>query len=78
MNQTYQNQPFDLHALSDLLEPLIRRVVREELLHFAAEHPDTFYLKPDSPLYADLLDIAECRAQGTLRLHEHAEVWGNE
>lgn len=78
MNQTYQSKPFDVHALSELLEPLIRRVVREELLHFAEEHPNTFYLAPNSPLYADLLDIAGRRDQGTLRLHEHAEVWGDE
>ncbi len=78
MSQAYQDQMFDLRALSELLEPLIRRVVREELLHFAEEHPDTFYLEPDSPLYADLLDIANRREQGTLRLHDHAEVWGDE
>jgi hypothetical protein len=76
MNQTYQLQTLDLHTLSELLEPLIRRVVREELQHFAEEHPDTFYLAPDSPLYTDLLDIASRREQGSLRLHDHAEVWG--
>lgn len=78
MNQTYQRHTFDLRVLSELLEPLIRRVVREELLHFAEEHPDTFYLEPDSPLYADLVDIANRREQGTLLLHNHAEVWGDE
>jgi len=78
MNQTYQSQMLDLHALSELLEPLIRRVVREELLHFAEEHPNTFYLASDSPLYADLVDIANRREQGALRLHEHAEVWEDE
>ena len=76
MTQTYQNQSIDLRALSELLEPLIRRVVREELLHFAEEHPDTFYLEPDSPLYADLLTISERNAQGMLRLYNHTEVWG--
>lgn len=76
MNQPYPNQTLDLRALAELLEPLIRRVVREELQHFAVEHPDTLYLAPDSPLYADLLDIANRREQGTLRLHDHAEVWG--
>ena len=33
-------------------------------------------LEPDSPLYTDLLNIAERREQGALHLHEHAEVWG--
>ena len=47
MNQTYQSHTLDLHVLSELLEPLIRRVVREELLHFAEGHPATFYLEPD-------------------------------
>jgi hypothetical protein len=52
------------------------RVVVDTNLHFAEEHPDTFYLELDSPLYTDLLNIAGRREQGALHLHDHAEVWG--
>ncbi len=62
--------------LSSLLEPLIRKVVREELARVVTKPPKTFYLAPDSPLYQDMAEILRRKEQGEIKLHSHAEVWG--
>lgn len=58
--------------LTAILEPLIRRIVREEIEQLA----HVFYLEADSPLYHDLQDILERKASGRIRLHNAEEVWG--
>ena len=40
--------------------------LRRKLLH----------LKPDSPLYQDMAEILQRNKQGDVKLHSHAEVWG--
>jgi hypothetical protein len=74
--QTRQTIVIDPADLSNLLEPLIRRVVREELARVVTTQPKTFHLKPDSPLYQDMAEILRRKKQGDIRLHSHAEVWG--
>ena len=58
------------------LESIIRRVVREELAQILVKESDTFYIAPDSPLYKDMQEILHRREQGAVKLHTHAEVWG--
>ncbi len=60
--------------LQHLLEPLIRRVIREELLRIA-QQPDVFFLHPDMSLYEDMEDIAQRKAAETIELFSHDEVW---
>jgi hypothetical protein len=45
-------QPMTINPqeLTGFLEPLIRKVVREELAQIVIRRPDVFYLKADSPL----------------------------
>jgi hypothetical protein len=74
--QTRQTVVIDPADLSNLLEPLIRRVVREELARVVTAQPKIFHLKPDSPLYQDMEEILRRKKQGDIRLHSHAEVWG--
>jgi hypothetical protein len=62
--------------LAGLLEPLIRKVVREELAQMVSRRPDTFYLKPDSPLRDDLVEILNRKQRGEIKLSSHAETWG--
>jgi hypothetical protein len=62
--------------LAGLLEPLIRKVVREELAQMISRRPDTFYLKPDSPLRDDLVEILNRKQRGEIKLSSHAETWG--
>ncbi len=61
--------------LQHLLEPLIRRVIREELLRVTAQRPDIFFLHPDMPLYGDMEDIAQRKVADTIELFSHEKVW---
>jgi hypothetical protein len=74
--QTPQKITISVDELVNLLEPLMRRVVREELARLAVEAPGVFYLEPDSPLYEDMEDILRRKEQGKIRLYSHEEVWG--
>ena len=73
--QSSQAEAMSYQELASLLEPLIRRVVREELAQVAVRRPDVFYLKPDSPLREDLVEIFDRHQKGTTKLYSHAEVW---
>jgi hypothetical protein len=57
--------------LLTVLEPLIRRIVREELTRVVEESPHVFYLEPDMPLYEDLEDILQRKAQDKVNLLTH-------
>ena len=57
------------------LEPVIRRVVREELNAIIEQRPEVFQLAPDSPLYDDLTELQERNKRGELAFVSHEEVW---
>lgn len=61
--------------LQHILEPLIRRVIREELSRVVQQKPGVFFLRPDMPLYNDMQEIAERKAAGTIELFSHQELW---
>lgn len=65
-----------LDELVDVLEPLIRRVVREELAQLVEKEPDLYYLAEDSPLYQDMKEILERKEKGQIKLYSYQEVWG--
>jgi len=62
--------------LARVLEPIIRRIVREELTRAVARQTKVFRLKPDSPLYDDMREILRRKASGKIKLYPYAEVWG--
>lgn len=62
--------------LSKILEPIIRRVVREELDRIIGMNPDIFHLQQGMPLHDDMQDILERKANNKIKLHSHKEVWG--
>ena len=66
---------FNLNEFIDILEPLIRRVVREELNTWAKTQPPMFFIMPHMPLYDDLLDIQTRKNEGNIELLTHDEVW---
>ena len=70
-----QTQQINIQELHHILEPLIRRVVREELVK-VIKNSDIFYLKPHMPLYEDMEDIQQRKEKGTIELFSHEEVWG--
>ncbi|RKU39017.1 hypothetical protein C6496_03765 [Candidatus Poribacteria bacterium] len=57
------------------LEEVIRKVVREELVEFAAQELGFFHLDKESPLYEDMEDIFERKKSGQLKFHTHDEIW---
>ena len=75
MNQTQQDL-VQAEEIGKILEPLIRRVIREELTRIAKAEPGIFYLGPDTPIYKDMENIMQRKAQGNIKLHSHEEVWG--
>jgi hypothetical protein len=62
--------------LINSLEPLIRRIIREELERMAAKRPDMFYLEADMPIYQDMLEIRKRSQDKKLKFYSHKEVWG--
>ncbi|EDN65903.1 hypothetical protein BGP_5192 [Beggiatoa sp. PS] len=64
-----------MDELHTVLEPLIRRVVREELTDFVKNN-HTFFLDSSMPLYHDMQDIFQRKTQGQVKLFSHEEVWG--
>ena len=73
--QTPKTITISLEELTSLLEPLMRRIVREELDRFVTQTPNEVQLEPDSPLYQDLEDILNRKERGEVRLYSHEEVW---
>lgn len=72
-----QTENINTKDLASTLEPMIRRIVREELLNVLKKNPDIFQLTPDMPLYEDMEDISQRKAQDNIKLHSHEEVWGD-
>jgi len=63
-------QATDFNELTQVLEALLRKVVREELANFAREN-GVFYLSPDSPLYEDMENILERKVKERPKLYQH-------
>ena len=66
----------NMEELTKALEPLIRRIIREELTRIVKKEPELFYLDPEMPLYQDMEDIKQRKIKGRIKLHSHEEVWG--
>jgi len=75
MNQIQQN-PIQIEEITKILEPMIRRVIREELLRIAKAEPGIFYLDPETPIYKDMETLLQQKTKGHIKLHSHEEVWG--
>jgi hypothetical protein len=71
-----QHISINMEDLTKTLEPLIRRVIREELSRIVKKEPNTFYLNPDMPLYEDMEDIRQRKEKDQIELNSHKEVWG--
>ena len=65
--------PLTMNAdeLQRVLEPLIRRVVREELDRIRRINPAVFVLDANMPIYRDLEEIAQRNASGEIELFSH-------
>ncbi|MBF0230912.1 MAG: hypothetical protein HQK63_15195 [Desulfamplus sp.] len=75
--QAFDNKVDNTLVVQELiraLEPLMRRIIREELQQII--NTPVYYLNPDTPLYTDMLDIQERKESGKLEFMTHQEVWG--
>ena len=70
-----QNLKMTTEELLKVLEPLVRRVVREELTEILQQFTKTVYLPQESPLYRDMQDILVRKASQELEFMTHEEVW---
>ena len=73
----HRNTAVSIEELVNALEPLIRRIVREELARAVKKEPGIFYLEPDTPLYEDMAEIRERKMRKETVLFSHKEVWGD-
>lgn len=64
-----------IEEMLNKFEPLIRRVVREELTKVVNKEQDVFNLKPETPLYDDMEEIIQRKAKGKIELYSEQEVW---
>jgi len=61
--------------LQQVLEPLIRRIIREELFKVIQQTSNIFFLNPDMPLYKDIEEIAQRKISHDIEFLPHDEVW---
>ncbi len=73
--QKTQMTTIDIDKLARKLEPMLRRIIREELIQLSTETHGVFYLEPDTPLYKDMETITRRRKKGQINLYTHDEVW---
>ena len=66
----------NLEELIKALEPVMRRIIREELDVIATKQDSFFHLDPDSDLHRDMMELKERKENGTLNFLSHKEVWG--
>ncbi|MDM8539217.1 hypothetical protein QUF70_20880 [Desulfobacterales bacterium HSG17] len=69
------NNTLIVEELIKALEPIIRRIIREELKTVVEKQTDVFYLNSNMPLYNDLIDIKERNQKNELEFMSHEEVW---
>ncbi len=72
---TPRQTTINLDELQRILEPLIRRIIREELEKVAQRAPYTFHLEPGAPLYEDMKNILRRKTKNDIELFSHDEVW---
>ena len=68
------NKTIDAKQLAIALEPMIRKIVREELGRMVASKPSVFYLEPGSPLYEDMERILRETQGKKVKLLARAEA----
>ncbi len=66
----------NLEELIKALEPVMRRIIREELDVIATKQGSSFHIAPDSDLHRDMLELQERKESGTLNFLSHKEIWG--
>ena len=69
------NNTLIVEEIIKAIEPVISRIIREELKSVIEKQTDIFHLHPEMPLYNDMLDIKERNQKNELEFMSHEEVW---
>lgn len=72
-----KNSDVEIEKLARALEPMIRRIILEELDRAVQKYSEVFELHAGTPLYEDMEQIAERSGRNALEFHCHDEVWEN-
>ena len=56
---TDQQSMINIENLTRQLEPIIRRIIREELTNLLKDVPGLFYLNPEMPLHKDMEELGQ-------------------
>ena len=75
LKMIHANNTLVVEELIKALEPVIRRIIREELKSVVKKQTDIFHLNPDMPLYDDMVEIKERNKKDELEFISHEEVW---
>ncbi len=75
MDQNRQTS-IPIKDVAQILEPLIRRIVRQELARVIEKHPDIFALNPEMPIYQDMEHLKKKQLENEIELFSNKEVWG--
>ncbi len=74
MDQNHQIS-VSVKEIAQILEPLIRRVVRQELARIVENRPDIFILDPEMPIYQDMKKLKDKKSENKIKLFSDKEVW---
>ena len=72
---TENNLTVHIDKMINELEPLLRRLGREELGRVIEEKGNIFHLEPEMPLYQDMEKILQRKKEGRIELYFDEEVW---
>jgi len=73
----HANNTLVVEELIKALEPVIRRIIREELKSAVKKQTEFFHLNSDMPLYNDMVEIKERNKKNELEFMTHEEVWSD-
>jgi len=77
METAQQSITINSFEFKQMLEPLIRRVIREELKKLIHNNPNIFYVDREMPLYKDMEEISIRNLENKIELFAHDEVWND-
>jgi hypothetical protein len=75
MKMINSNNTRVVEELIKALEPVIRRIIREELESVIEKQAGIFRLDPDTPLHNDMVEIKKRKENDELGFMSHEEVW---
>ena len=74
---TAKSITINAYEFQQMFEPLIRRIIREELMKAIQNKANIFFLDEEMPIYKDLEEIYNRKNENNIELFTHDEVWND-